>query len=136
MKFYIAAFIEEKRRVQIIHQRLIDLGHSITVDWTDELGVSGKDRDTHSKRVEEVAVRDMNGVEECDIFILLSDPPDGRAKYAELGAAIMSYLLRGRPAIYVLGDETHHSVFFYHPAVKRVRTLEEVLSDVTASTQH
>ena len=47
MKFYVAAFVAEKHRVQAIYQCLSDLGYSITVDWTDELGISGKDRDTY-----------------------------------------------------------------------------------------
>lgn len=130
MKFYIAAFIGEKQRVQDIYARLRELRHSIAVDWTDELGISGSDRDKFSEKVCEVAERDMNGVKDCDVFILLSDPANGRAKYAELGGAIMSNILRGKPHIYVLGEEKHHSVFFYHSAVKRVRFLEEVLSDI------
>jgi hypothetical protein len=130
MKFYVAAFVEEKRRVQAIHAQLRALGHSITVDWTDPLDIDGEQRDRHAPRVAAVAERDMNGVRECDVFILLADPPDGRAKYAELGAAIMSRVTCGRPRVYVLGDETHHSVFFYHPAVERVRSLHEVLHGI------
>ena len=130
MKFYIAAFIEEKSRVQTLYKELTDLGHLITVDWTDELGLFGKDRDRHAEKVQAVAVRDMEGVREAEVFILLSEPVEGRSKYAELGAAIMSYLERGKPKIYVLGEETHQSVFYYHPSVKRVKTLEEVLQDL------
>ena len=130
MKFYVAAFIEEKSRVQTLYKRLIDLGHTITVDWTDELGLFGENRDRHAKQVEEVAVRDMEGVREAEVFILLSEPTEGRSKYAELGAAIMSHLERGKPKIYVLGEEANQSVFFYHPSVKRVKTLEEVIQDL------
>ena len=75
----------------------------------------------------------MQGVKDCDVFILLSDPADGRAKYAELGAAIMSRLLQGKPKIYILGEETHHSIFFYHPTVERVTTLEEVVRAIGAA---
>ena len=130
MRFYVAAYIEEKSRVQTLYKELTDLGHLITVDWTEELVPLGKDRDQHAEKVQEVAVRDMEGVREAEVFILLSEPVEGRSKYAELGAAIMSYLERGKPKIYVLGEETHWSVFFYHPSVKRVKTLEEVLQDL------
>lgn len=130
MKFYVAAFIEEKSRVQTLYKRLIDLGHTITVDWTDELGLFEEDRDRHAKQVEEIAVRDMEGVREAEVFILLSEPTEGRSKYAELGAAIMSHLERGKPKTYVLGEEAYQSVFFYHPSVKRVKTLEEVIQDL------
>ena len=130
MKFYIAAYIEEKSRVQALYAQLSNLGHTITVDWTDELAPLGEDRDRHAKQVEEIAVRDMEGVREAEVFILLSEPTEGRSKYAELGAAIMSYLERGKPSIYVLGEEANQSVFFYHPSVKRVKTLEEVVQHI------
>ena len=130
MKFYIAAYVEEKSRVQALYKELTDLGHSITVDWTDELAPLGKDRDQHAEQVQAVAIRDMEGVREAEVFILLSEPVEGRSKYAELGAAIVSYLERGKPKIYILGEETHQSVFYYHPSVKRVKTLEEVLQDL------
>ena len=131
MKFYVAAFVEEKERVQAIYQRLRALGHSITVDWTVPLDLSDEERDRHPERVGEVAIRDMDGVRECDVFILLSDPPDGKAKYAELGGAIMLRLVSGRPSFFVMGEQTHHSVFFYHPEVHRVRTLEDVLEAIS-----
>ena len=130
MKFYVAAFVGEKERVRRIHHRLRELGHEITVDWTAHPGVFGKDREKYPERVRGIAIRDMNGVRDCDVFVLLSEPADGRAKYVELGAAIMSYLEKGKPMVYVLGQGTHLSVFFYHPAVKRVRTLDEVLADI------
>ncbi|MBI5806226.1 hypothetical protein HZA73_09285 [candidate division TA06 bacterium] len=59
----------------------------------------------------------MKGIRNCDVFIILSMPVDGRAKYVELGAAISSFLEKGQPLIYVLGEKTDQSVFYYHPAV-------------------
>ena len=126
MKFYVAAYAGERDRVAAVHRRLREAGHAITVDWTDLLDVADDERDAHPQRVAAVATRDLGGVADCDVFILLSDPPDGRAKYAELGAAIMSSVLRGRPKVYVVGEQTHHSVFFYHPAVTRARSIDEV----------
>jgi len=133
MKFYVAAFVEEKQRVQAIHARLRASGHSVTADWTVPLDIDGEERDRHPQRVAAVAERDMNGVRECDVFVLLAEPPDGRAKYAELGAAIMSRVTSGRPKVYVLGEQTHQSVFFYHPAVERVRSLGEILQGIEAA---
>ncbi len=128
MKFYVAAYVGEAERVKAIQRRLVGLGHSLTVDWTDGTAdvPDGADRDRHPEKVREIASRDMAGVRDCDAFILLSEPAEGRAKYVELGAAIASFLERGRPQVFVLGAETHQSVFFYHPAVRRVKTLEEV----------
>ncbi len=132
MKFYIASYVGEKERVRAIQRQLRALGHEITVDWTSYPGVFGKERDEHPERVGEIAVRDMRGVQDCDVFILLAEPADGRAKYAELGAAIMANLYTGRPRVYVLGNKTSQSVFFYHPTVRRVTTLEAVLEELGA----
>jgi|GEM_PF-371822 len=133
MKFYIAAYIRKKKLVQEICRSLELLGHKITVDWTKNEAPKLNDRSTFYKDVRRVAVRDMKGVLECDIFIILSDPVHGRAKYAELGAAIASFETSGRPLIYVLGKTSDQTIFYYHPAVKRVKTLEEIICKTTQS---
>jgi len=130
MKFYVAAYIREKKRVREIIRQIQKQGHKITVDWTSGRVTSIPNRDKDQKRIREIAVRDMKGVLNCDVFIILSTPVDGRAKYVELGAAISSFLEKGRPRIYVLGEKTDQSVFYYHPAVKRVRSLEDIIKDI------
>jgi len=130
LKFYIAAFVGERDRVKEIQRRLRDAGHEITVDWASSQGVPETGRDQSPERVQEIAIRDLNGVRVCDAFILLAEPEDGRAKYVELGVAIQEHLERGKPKIYVLGEKTSQSIFFYHPVVKRVRTLDEILKGV------
>jgi len=71
MKFYIAAYVREKRRVKNICRSLELLGHKITVDWTKDEAPKLKDRSIFSKNVRRVAVRDMKGVLDCNIFIML-----------------------------------------------------------------
>ncbi len=129
MKFYIAAYVREKRRVNEIHRKLKRLGHEITVDWTKNDAPKLKSRDRLSESTKAIATRDMNGVLDCDIFILLSDPAHGRAKYVELGAAIASFIKKGRPLVYILGKKNNQSVFYYHPAVKRVTCLDEIIGE-------
>lgn len=130
MKFYIAAYIREKRRVNEIQRKLKRLGHEITVDWTKDDAPKLKSRYRLSESTKAIAIRDMKGVLDCDVFVLLSDPAHGRAKYVELGAAIASFMKNGRPLVYILGKKNIQSVFYYHPAVKRVSSLEEVICDV------
>ena len=80
-----------------------------------------------------IAVRDLGGILEAEVFVLLAGVPDGRAKYAELGAAIMSAVQNGRPKIYIVGDSPVHSVFFFHPTVKRVNSIDDLLRDLEES---
>lgn len=135
MKFYIAAYIRKKKLVQEICRSLEQAGHKITVDWTKDEAPKLKDRSIFFKDVRRVAVRDMKGVLDCDIFIILSDPVHGRAKYAELGAAIASFEKSGRPLIYALGKTSDQTVFYYHPAVNRVKTLDDIVYITAHSTR-
>ena len=64
------------------------------------------------------------------MFVLLAGVAAGRAKYAELGAAIALAAQSGKPRIYVVGDWPTHSVFFFHPSAKRVGAIEEVLENM------
>lgn len=132
MKFYVASHIGEKERAREIHGRLRSLGHEITLDWTAFEGVPMAERNARQEDVTAIAVRDLKGVQKADAFILLAGVPEGRAKYAELGAAIMSAELTCNPRIYVIGDQPVHSVFFFHPAVRRVASLDDVLADLEA----
>lgn len=130
MEFYVASFVGERERTQEIQAYLRERGHEITTDWTSLPGVPSPERNDRHDEVQAIAVRDIRGIQAADVFVLLAGVADGRAKYAELGAAIMSAVLNGKPRIYVLGDRPVHSVFFFHPTVKRVKSIQEVLEDL------
>ena len=131
MKIYVASYVGEKELAQRLQRKLIALGHEITVDWTAFPGVPTSQRNLRPDEVSEIAVRDLKGVREADVFILLANVTDGRAKYAELGAALMSAEFTSKPKIYVVGKEGDHSVFFFHPAVTRVSDSDALLSTIS-----
>jgi hypothetical protein len=133
MTFFISSFVGEREQTQQVQAELRRLGHEISVDWTSFPGVPESERNERPHEVAAIAIRDLEGVRHADVFVLLAGVADGRAKYAELGAAIMSAVQNGKPRIYILGDQPVHSVFFFHPAVKRMNTLDEILKDIEAS---
>ena len=126
MKFYIAAWAGSRKMVKELMSRIEAMGHEITVDWTDLLGIPKPERDQHQEAVREVAVRDINGVLAADVLVLFSEPDDGGGRYVELGAAIASHMQRGKPEIFIVGDKTSQSLFYYHDSVIRLKTIEEV----------
>ena len=130
MKFYIASYVGEREQTREIQAQLCRLGHEITTDWTSFPSVPVSERNERPDEVAAIATRDLEGVRNADVFILLAGLADGRAKYAELGAAIMSAVQNGRPKVYVIGDQPAYSIFFFHPAVKRMTSLDEVLKDI------
>ncbi len=64
-----------------------------------------------------------------DVFILLSDDA-GTGMYAELGAAILLNLEHGRPQIYIVGKDNARSMFYFHPAVKRRNSIDDVFDEI------
>ena len=130
MKFYVASFVGERERTRQIQAELRRRGHEITIDWTSFPGVPSQERNDRPDEVRMIAERDLEGIQAADVFVLVAGVADGRAKYAELGAAIMSAARNGGPRIYIIGDRPVHSVFFFHPTVTRVSSIDEVLANL------
>ncbi len=131
LKFYVAARFNRKNDIKKIRERLEALGHQLSFDWTDSESVVPY-KDNEAGACQE-AVKDINGVRSCDVFVLLTgnDESDvGKGLFVELGVSIASYLLIKKPKIYVIEPMNTKSVFFFHPAVIRLHCFEEVLHDV------
>ena len=129
MKIYIAARFTEKAMVQVLYKQLRTLGHTITADWTQHSNV--KPYNEHPKEAGEYAVEDLQGTIESDVFIYFTSPEVGAGLSAELGAALASHVRTGAPQIYVVGDYAATNAFHYHPAIKRVETIEAVLGELS-----
>ena len=130
MRFYVASRFCFKNMVRVIQDKIRERGHKVS-DWTHHKEI--RPFDANSYLAMEYAIEDINSARECDIFILLSDGQrygQGTGMHVELGAAIASFLDYNRPQIYVIGNHTQRSMFYYHPAVKRRDSLEEVLKEV------
>lgn len=127
MKFYVASSINNKNEVQDVFDALKTKGHEVTTDWTltDDIpqGLRGSKRDY----VRSIAKRDFEGIRECDVFILISKPSEGRSMYVELGLAIAMHEATGKPSVFVVGPDNNESVFYFHPGVQCVGSLDEVL---------
>lgn len=128
MKFYIAARFTEKDEVRRIYDILVTKGHKIAVDWTKHKTI--KPYDKNSKLAAEYAIEDMNGVINCDIFVLLTSENTGSGSSGELGAAILSKIKFNKPNIYVIGNHFGNNFFYFHPVVKMKRDINEVLEDI------
>src|SRR5260370_13377109 len=114
MKIYVAGRFENKQEVREAQSLLRSYGHQITHDWTKHLPIKPYSKSQELAR--QYGAADMEGVRNCDVFILLAKGGSGTGSSAELGAAIGSNLSLGKPKIYVVGDLSD-CVFFYHPSV-------------------
>ena len=129
MKFFIAGYIQDKETVKQIYGLIRQAGHEIVTDWTNDDPVTRDDPNFFQEK-QKRAVRDLEGVMECDVFVILAEPIDGRAKYSEFGIALMSNVEKGTPHLFVVGEDTTRSLFFFHPAVKHKKSIEEVLEEL------
>ena len=97
-------------------------GYEVTFDWTQIEHL--KPYDENVEKCREAALLESRGVLDADALIVLAHPA-GVGMYLEMGIAIG----RGKP-VFVVTDGPSRSMFFYHPLVRRFRTVDEVLDYV------
>lgn len=123
MRFYVASRFRLKEEIREIYEKIRKRGHEVVYDWTGENLI--RPYGEHEEESKEIAIKSIEASESCDVFILISDS-EGTDMYGELGAAIVSK----KPKIYVIGDFLDKSKLFFHPRVKRMKNLENVLEDL------
>ena len=128
MKVYVAAPFERKSEVLDLHRLLKKKGHSVSFDWTVHRQIKPFTENLETAR--RYSIEDIDGVKDSDVFILLSEKEGCRGMHVELGAAILSNVRSGKPAIFVVGDHNSGSLFYFHPSVRRRETIEQVLKEM------
>lgn len=121
MKFYIAARFAHKEEVRRLHKIVRARGHEIVCDWTMYLPI--KPYGENPDKAERYSLEDLEGVRGCEVFVLIDDK-EGTGMHSELGAAIILGKI-----VYVIGENNERSMFYFHPAVKRRSSIEEVLDE-------
>lgn len=126
-KVYIAARFGKKDEVKRIQKLFSEKGYETVGDWTSHKPI--KPYDENQEMARQYALEDIEAAAHSDVFVLLSDDA-GTGMYIELGAAISNNLKFGKPWVYVVGDYTERSMFYFHPSVNRRRTIEEILNEL------
>lgn len=127
MKIYLAARFDKKQEVRNLYERFQKLGHEIIADWTLHKPI--KPYENNPEIAREYSIEDVDAARNCDVLILMTDEA-GTGMYVELGAAISSNLEHGKPKIYVIGEYTSRSMFYFHPSVNRRKNIDEVLEEI------
>lgn len=127
MKIYIAARFNKKQETLNLYEQFRKLGHEIIADWTLHKPIKPYENNPELSR--DYSIEDIDAAGNCDIFILITDE-DGTGMYIELGAAISSNLAYGKPKIYIIGEHTSRSMFYFHPSVNRRKNIDEILKEI------
>lgn len=126
MRVYVAAKFTEKEQVKSVYQLLQQAGHLIAQDWTKNSHLEPFSE--HRDYTAHCAKKDMDGVLDADVFILLTSAELSPGASSELGAAIGVHLIFKKPDIYVVGPHFNNYFFSYHPAVMQKNSIQEVLA--------
>ena len=136
MKVFVSGQLLEKEKINEIYALLQNRGHVVTHDWTKTDNIVGG----YSDNVDEAALRakkDIDGVLAADCYIIVTDNIKcGKGMYVELGAALAAAALKpGGMEVILLGPSNHESIFYYHPQVRRMSDLNEVLEFLSAKEE-
>lgn len=139
LKAYVAGRISRQDEVRSIIARLEEVGVEIARDWTwtgdiknEAEAVLYRQRAYATKKecYAKEAVDDIQASIDADIFVILSDP-QGSSMYVELGAALASLCLTGKPSrIYAIGPHFDRMLHYQHPSVTWSDDIEDVIEDI------
>ena len=131
MKIYVATKFDRRDEVREIYKKLREHGHEITRDWTvhDPAARYGQ----YPEKAKQYAEEDVRGVQDCDVLIILSDQGGSIGMHIETGLALERNSKTGKPEIYVIGEHTNRSIFYFLPHIKQRSTLEEVIEELSTN---
>jgi hypothetical protein len=134
MKIFVSGQITDIDNVRSVQQQLLDAGHKITHDWTrnetgDKMLAGNEAKLADIEETGRRAELDIQGVIDCDAYVICTDNTKaGKGMYAELGAALALNVTTQWPKIYLLGAMNHMSVFYFHPSIERLDSVEELIT--------
>jgi len=132
MKVYVAGPLTDAVGVRAVQAAVVAAGHQLSLDWTRGSDVTfaddyASDLDLSAK----IAADDLDAVLNADAVLVVASQHEGRGMFVELGAALSRASRGDLEHVVVVGPIQHESVFYYHPAVQRVSTVEEWLNTVS-----
>lgn len=132
MRVYVAGPVGETSTVRAIQDAVVDAGHELTLDWSRQDDSSLSDYASAPEVSSRIAVQDLRAVLAADAVLIAASGPGGRGMFVELGAALSRAEHGQLDHLVVIGAVHDDSVFFYHPAVQRVATVQAWLATTTS----
>ena len=127
MKFYIAGKFEEIDVVHELYDRVRDLGHEISYDWTVHKKV--KPYEEHDELARSYAENELQAILDSDVFVYLTHER-GTTLHMEYGAALAKKQSGGTIEIYAVGEHNNRSPWYFNPLVKRIDSVDEAFADL------
>lgn len=106
---------------------LRNAGHTISFDWTSIRHLKPYDQNASESR--EAAVLEARAVKDADVLVVAAHDK-GVGMYVELGIAIGA----GVPIRVISGDASR-TMFFHHPLVRIVESVDEIIAEYQTLSQ-
>ncbi len=128
MKVYVAGSLSDIDNVRAVQVAVVAAGHELTLDWSRSSDATFMDGYASAPALSaRIATDDLEAVLDADAVLVVMSQHIGRGMFVELGAALASARRGELEHLVVLGPIQHESVFFFHPVVQRVLSVEEWL---------
>jgi nucleoside 2-deoxyribosyltransferase len=119
MRVYVAASYLDKSKARELMKAFEPRGHTITHDWTND----GNNKDDWEIPIEKrslCAINDIGGIRRANVLVIFG--PGRRGTHTEMGIA----LALQKPIIMIQAQEPH-GVFYSHPSVVHVSSVDKAL---------
>jgi hypothetical protein len=127
MKIYVAGKFENKPRVQALQAQLMEMGHTISYDWTQHVGIKPYNENMAQARI--YANNEIQAIKNSDVFIAFIDAK-GTTLLLEIGAALMQHANTGKPKIYLIGALAKSSPWFFTDHINIKESPQEILTEI------
>jgi hypothetical protein len=115
MKFYIATTTSRWRDHNLVRDKLVEMGHEVTYDWTLN-GDGGSLRGASMKEWQRIGHLECQGVLDAHFIVVLL--PGGKGTHAEVGAAATlgkrTYIHSPDPLRFDPGEDGCSTTFYYN----------------------
>ena len=121
-RVYIATGLENAPKHKEVLALLAARGWELTYDWTPHGSVEAETLE----RKQEVACREVSGVQDADVLVVLM--PGGRGTHTEIGIALGACI----PIVMFSEDTSLYNghkrlcIFYVHPSITHVSAIEDI----------
>ena len=129
MRIYVTAPVADTVTVQQVQNAVLAAGHELTLNWSADVSFA-EDYASQIERSARMAQEEIDAVMAAEAVLVVASRHDGRGMFVELGAALGRASRGDLEHLVLIGDIHHESVFYFHPLVHRVPSVQHWLDEL------
>lgn len=129
VKIYVSGPLADVATVRAVQATVVAAGHELNCDWTEDTSFA-EDYASQVALSGKLAHEELNAVMAADAVLVIASEHDGRGMFVELGAALARAKQGDLAHVVIVGEIRHESVFYFHPLVQRVASVQNWLEGI------